>query len=91
MSHEPHSQAVENALALVLTGHRAAAVAWEEAWRRYFKAGLQRWAEATMTDGPTLDPATALTALTDCAKVEGIRYNEENNLTPASGTPTAKV
>lgn len=34
MSHEPQRPAVENPLALVLTGDRAAAVRWEAAVRR---------------------------------------------------------
>ena len=55
MSHEPQKPAVENPLALVLTGDRAAAVRWEAAVRRYDHAGLEG-----LTDDPMADPAAAL-------------------------------
>ena len=74
---------MENPLALVLTGHRAATVALEEAWWRYDVAGLQ-----CRADEPPTDPVAAPGALADCAEVELTGYNDDNNPTPARGTST---
>lgn len=86
MSHEPQNRAVENPLALVLTGDRTEAVAWEEALQRYYRVGLQR-----LADEPPTDSAEALGALADCAEVEFAGYNGENTPTPARGTLTDEV
>jgi len=91
MSHDPRPSPVDHPVTLVLTGSRAEAVEREEALRRYFNAGLQRWVEDTMADRPTLDPAAALETLADCAPGAFTRYNGENNLTPTPGTPLDEV
>ena len=91
MSHDPRPSPVDHPVALVLTGRRTEAVEREEALRRYFNAGLQRWAEDARADRPTLDPAAALETLADCAPVAFTRYNGDNNLMPTPGTPLDEV
>ena len=84
MSHEPRTPAVENPLALALTGDRAAAVRWEEALRRSFRAGLERRA-----DDPMTDPTAALEEIASatCAEADLSRYNGKNDSTPDPGDP----
>jgi hypothetical protein len=84
MSHEPQKPAVENPLALVLTGDRAAAVRWEAAVRRYDHAGLEGLADELVAD-----PAAALEEIASatCAEADLSRYNGKNDSTPDPGDP----